>query len=96
MKDKNDTQDDQSLCKGSVLRLYLPDGLILRLMSEVCIRLCYYLMESCYVHVHNRMPNLDGNSSHVSRANLIKKAWGLLALGAGYGIVQTLGISIKH
>ena len=32
------TEDDQSLCKSSVLRLYLPEGLVLRLMSEVGLR----------------------------------------------------------
>lgn len=36
---KIDNDKDQSLCKDSVLRLYLPDGLVLRLMSEVCLRL---------------------------------------------------------
>lgn len=29
------TEIDLTPCKGSALRLYLPDGLILRLMSEV-------------------------------------------------------------
>lgn len=31
-----DPDDDQSLCKASALRLYIPDAIIIRVMSEVC------------------------------------------------------------
>ena len=36
-------EDDQSICKSSALRLYLPDGLVLRLMAEVSLLLSSYL-----------------------------------------------------
>ena len=35
----NDEQEEQPVWKSSILRYYLPDGLILKLMSEVIIPL---------------------------------------------------------
>lgn len=39
------SENDQSPCKNSALRMYLPDGLILRLMSEVCVHLSCYILK---------------------------------------------------
>ena len=38
------SENDQSPCKNSALRMYLPDGLILRLLSEVRVQLSCYLL----------------------------------------------------
>jgi hypothetical protein len=94
------TEDDLSLCKSSALRLYLPEGLVLRLMAEVCLLLSCYLLFLLNENIGevslSRMLS-SRISSLVLCANLrLYSDEGLLVLGAGYGLKQTLCINIRH
>lgn len=47
----NDEQEEQPVWKSSILRYYLPDGLILKLMSEVIIPFQSGLLHHMYLGI---------------------------------------------